>query len=1380
MEAFATIRAISAFRLPATRRDYLVVTSDSGSITVLSPDVATATFRQVHCEPFGRSGCRRVIPGQFLACEPRGRACMISAIERCKFAYVLNRDPQDNLTISSPLESHKSSCTTYALQPLDVGFENPVFAALERSYDDNAVKHLVCYELDLGLNHVVRKLASPVRPSSFVMLPVPGHTDGPGGILICSAGFVTYRNLLVEESGVSPPDTDMKDVDQPDAVHYLEAPLPFREGTDQENTMIVCGTVYHDRKRNAFFFMLCTEFGDLIKAELTWAPETGVSDLRLVYFDSLPSPAAAMTIFRSGFLLVVLEGADNLLMKFKSVDVPDDDPAGGLSLSSVHNYGTKKEPSSMDIDSISKATHASNENDMANGSLPQNVTASPVPQEHSRFSGKLRFTRKPRLTYLKLSSTMESLAPILGMCNATDVDGEPSVMLSTGKGKCASVRGLRRGIGVVDLLSPHTLSSRVYNLFTLKSRSDSLFYRYIVVSFRERTKFFLVGDAQLDETLTSGFHLSSSTICAGQMSADSLVQIYAEGVRYIPGGRVDEAKEWSPPVPSRIVAGCCNNGQVVVALSSGYVVYFEVDSQKDGLIEVKRIEGALVPSGGNESVSHGAGDDGATPAIAIPEVPSGRRRASFFAVGDGANCKVRIYRVGHDGNPEPLGIHVAPASIESLAFVDYGIKSKFSHADGSAESGNTSIMDEPVPYEPLLSVVIGTKRGAVVRIAVDGVTGSLGDKRSMFVGPDKVRVRCVTMGGVPTCFALGSKPYMMFAQGGRIVVSPLGTENMQYAACFFTEQWPDGFVAAHGSKLRLFCIDQLHTLQAGADMPMPSPASALPAGVAMGCLFQLSRTRFSGTVRRVIRVAEPEKSSAGSESSRRESGKRARSQSLFVVVESDHRAAGNVSSNNHDGSINKSKTVDVGPAGVGSWFSRLHLARLGPSDDVGENEAENENASLDGSETLSNFSLESVTLLDRLEMDEPSDCVVGATSTCSFVPSEGESDTLSYVVMSHAKNLVISATSPTSGSERHKMDTEGNKVFGSLVVYRIDREYKLRWMHETRIEEPAHSIVSFRDMVAVGVGTTVRLYGLGKRQLLRKVEYRLAVQNRVCAMAVAGGDRIFVADKQESVTLFKYVRPGSVNINGLNGGGVARMDEGLECGRLVAIASDELARWVTCLYSLDHSTVCGGDMFGNIFVLRLPPEVEAGAEEIGGPGAASSSARGARMTAAQCAAHRLRVEACMHVGSAVTCMTGTRLNGAYVGGQYGGVGSGSGGGVSTMAMANGTRGELSDCCVIYGTVGGSIGVICPFATTGDADFGHRLEMAVRKGWRSVVGRDHLSYRSSFYSSRGIVDGDLCELFVAADKQKREEWAKAVGRPVQDVVRKLDELRMSAL
>lgn len=51
--------------------------SDSGRIVILEYLPQKNIFDKAHQETFGKSGCRRIVPGQFLAIDPKGRAVMI-------------------------------------------------------------------------------------------------------------------------------------------------------------------------------------------------------------------------------------------------------------------------------------------------------------------------------------------------------------------------------------------------------------------------------------------------------------------------------------------------------------------------------------------------------------------------------------------------------------------------------------------------------------------------------------------------------------------------------------------------------------------------------------------------------------------------------------------------------------------------------------------------------------------------------------------------------------------------------------------------------------------------------------------------------------------------------------------------------------------------------------------------------------------------------------------------------------------------------------------------------------------------------------------------------------------------------------------------------
>jgi splicing factor 3B subunit 3 len=106
-------------------------------LTILEFSEAKGGFVKLHQETFGKSGARRIVPGQFLATDPKGRSVMIAAMEKSKLVYTVNRDASANITISSPLEAHSPGTIIHHIVGLDVGFDNPMFAALEVDYTDS-------------------------------------------------------------------------------------------------------------------------------------------------------------------------------------------------------------------------------------------------------------------------------------------------------------------------------------------------------------------------------------------------------------------------------------------------------------------------------------------------------------------------------------------------------------------------------------------------------------------------------------------------------------------------------------------------------------------------------------------------------------------------------------------------------------------------------------------------------------------------------------------------------------------------------------------------------------------------------------------------------------------------------------------------------------------------------------------------------------------------------------------------------------------------------------------------------------------------------------------------------------------------------------------
>ncbi|RHY29842.1 hypothetical protein DYB32_004815 [Aphanomyces invadans] len=308
-QVFGVVRSLMPFRLTGGTKDYLVVGTDSGKITVLEYMVDLSRWEVRHSETFGKTGCRRITPGQYLATDPKGRAIMVGAVEKQKLVYIMNRDASNRLTISSPLEAHRSHAIHFDMVGVDVGFENPIFAILEVDYSEHddgsldaseAVKSLVYYELDLGLNHVTRRWSEPVMRSANKLIAVPGGTDGPGGVLVCSEGWIVYKNERHPEVPCRIP----------------QRARPVNTNVDVRSEVLIVASATH-KQRDLFFIIVQSELGDLYKVTLTYTNDE-VSAVKVKFFDTLP-PAVALCITKTGYLFAASEASKHYLLQFQSI-----------------------------------------------------------------------------------------------------------------------------------------------------------------------------------------------------------------------------------------------------------------------------------------------------------------------------------------------------------------------------------------------------------------------------------------------------------------------------------------------------------------------------------------------------------------------------------------------------------------------------------------------------------------------------------------------------------------------------------------------------------------------------------------------------------------------------------------------------------------------------------------------------------------------------------------------------------------------------------------------------------------------------------------------------------------------------------------------------
>ena len=181
---------------------------------------------------------------------------------------------------------------------------------------------LTYYELDLGLNHVVRKWSEPTDRRANLLVQVPGGQmgtsdkfDGPSGVLVCTEDHIIYRHM-----------------DAPQ--HRVPIPRRHNPAGEERGLIIVAAVMY--KMKGAFFFLLQSEEGDLYKVTIEHE-EQEVRSLRIKYFDTVPV-ASSLCILKSGFLFVAAEFGNHQLYQFQKLG--DDDSEPEFTSTAFPNNGT--------------------------------------------------------------------------------------------------------------------------------------------------------------------------------------------------------------------------------------------------------------------------------------------------------------------------------------------------------------------------------------------------------------------------------------------------------------------------------------------------------------------------------------------------------------------------------------------------------------------------------------------------------------------------------------------------------------------------------------------------------------------------------------------------------------------------------------------------------------------------------------------------------------------------------------------------------------------------------------------------------------------------------------------------------------------------------
>lgn len=1213
----SVLRDVAVVRLDGEKRDIIAVGADGGCISVL--DFQGGKPKILHCPAFGKTGCLRGTPGQYVASDPKGRAILVAAVEKRKLVYVLNSDSQGIPTIASPLEAHRSRTITFDTVGLDNGYGNPIFAALELQYIEdysvinttaldnnssssyNAEKQLAYYELNLGLNHVSRMWAARVHRTACCIAAIPGGADAPGGVLVGGEDWIEYLH------------------DNHDPNVRVVAPVP-RRALHPPTKGILIQTITVFKQKKSFFALAQTELGDVYKVTLDVNPEdkTKVTGMKISLLDTLPV-GNSLNITKKGMLFVASEFGDHRLYRFIEIELDD---APTCTSSETNAAMAEKGITPQDPYSFLEST----------------VNASELART---------FTPTVMKNLLKVYQ-MNSLAPTTGLLVGELAGGEvtPQIYAPCGRGVSSSLRILRHGAAVSEL-AVSDLPGTPGAVFTIRDTTSKL-DKFIIISFADATLVLSVGDKVEEVGEGSGFLTNAPTLaCSALDQGRGICQVHPAGVRHIYEiGQLPT--EWPCPGLKRIETASANESQVLIALAGGEIIYFELDP----------ISGVL-----KETSTRDMGAD--VSCLDVGVIPEGRTRSMFAAVG----CRdqtVRILSLEPGKYLQQKSSTALKARVHSVCVQQIAMET----ANDKDESGDTNMSTQQV--DTILTA--GMEDGSAMRAEIDPVSGAIGTSPTWrFFGARPVGVVRASVDNKACTLLLSSRPWISRpdAASGKLNTAPLSYAPLDHACRFTSEAVREGIVATAGSTMRILAVERADDAfnQHSVELSY-TPRQMCLVGQRMA-IVEADHNEYS----------EDEKNKMGFDKTgegKIKKGKEGKGggDDMEMDIEDDEeeeKKAGESDEEEEDEEQKEASFTPIRgpvPSTQGHWGSCIRL--LDPTN--------------------------ACATLDKIELSQKT----AALCCCSvrFHSHGGEA----LLAVGTVTNMTMH---PLRHSEAH------------VVLYRVVNGERLQLLHKTKVEDKVLAMSHFQGRLLVGVGNVLRLYEMGKKQLLRKCEFRsLPVMVKTLQTA---GDRAYVGDMMQSMHYIRYDATQN---------------------RLVLIANDRTSRCITAQELLDFNTVAVADKFGNISILRLP----RGADGV----AVDNTGNRALWESSQDSTPKLEILCHYYVGEIVTGMTRASL------------------------VAGGGN------ALFYVTVTGRIGAMLTFQSRDDIEFYEQLEGRMRRDAPRPTGRRPQAYRSYYAPIKHVIDGDLCESYAKLNIDVQKRVAEALDMTIGEVMNKLEETRNSLL
>jgi len=536
LETFSHIRKIAPMKDTYTKKDNLVVLSDSGKLVIFEIDIDKKKFIRINQEIYGKSGCRRLTPGEYLAIDNKSRAIMIGGIEKEKFVYIfkeinnnliLNANLEENKNIninnndndynrkiiSSPLEVFTPQHICYDIISLEVGYANPIFVSLEVKYnstqdwvnsnyefnkDNQYQKKILLYQVEIKNNYVVKMLEHYIDNSAYSLFSINYEKKNEisqnkyliNNFLIFCKGFFYLCNI--KENKINKFEKYFFD--------------------KNKEIIIINKSEYKNIEKEDEFNLLC---------------QSQIGNIYLINFKISNHPREIFNISINSIF--------NCLP--------------GSTMAIINNIlFLGKETSNSEIYSIS--------------SLSQN--------DNTELKSNLKLEKK-----LEINSLNSLIDFVYGNYDLSNIPKIYSISGTKGESYLKTLN--IKTIYDINQISIGKIPAQALNVFLLKKNFEDNYDSFIILSFVNKTLVYEIelNSYDIKEAKNHNFETKLPSLYVTILKDNSFLQVLPNGILHIK----PEKKTTFLKSSSNIICSCANNNQLVIGLENKELLYFEFDTE---------------------------------------------------------------------------------------------------------------------------------------------------------------------------------------------------------------------------------------------------------------------------------------------------------------------------------------------------------------------------------------------------------------------------------------------------------------------------------------------------------------------------------------------------------------------------------------------------------------------------------------------------------------------------------------------------------------------------------------------------------------------------------------------------------------------------------